>query len=67
MSKPNTPLDNARAAASLFDSKQRKPSNGCPHPPSRLWAWTALDKTLCVCCCECGAVLRGGATLEGEE
>ena len=37
--------------------------NSCPHPPQRLWAWRvadALGKTLCIACCDCGAVLRGG-------
>lgn len=38
----------------------------CSHPPTRLFAWYANDGTLCVCCCECGAVLKGGAQLENE-
>ncbi len=39
----------------------------CDHPPNRLWAWFARDDTeptgdvLCVACCDCGAVLAGGA------
>lgn len=33
----------------------------CVHPPSRNYSWFAADKTLCVCCCECGAVLQGAA------
>jgi len=39
----------------------------CPHPAERLYAWTARDdtapggKVFCVCCCACGAVLKGGA------
>lgn len=36
----------------------------CPHPPSRLYAWTAQPgtpwETFCVTCCACGAVLKGG-------
>jgi hypothetical protein len=31
----------------------------CKHPPQRLWAWTAYDGTLCVACCDCGAILKG--------
>lgn len=30
------------------------------HPAKRLYAWHAYDGTLCICCCECGKVLRGG-------
>lgn len=30
----------------------------CAHPADRLFAWTAVDGTLCVCCCACGAVLK---------
>lgn len=39
----------------------------CPHPPARLYAWYAYDGTLCICCCLCGAVLKGGLALEEEE
>jgi hypothetical protein len=38
----------------------------CDHPPRRLYAWVAFDGGLVVCCCECGAVLSGGAA-ETEE
>jgi hypothetical protein len=31
----------------------------CQHPVNRLYAWHAYDGTLCVCCNDCGAVLRG--------
>lgn len=31
----------------------------CKHPPTRLYAYHAADGTLCVCCCDCGSVLRG--------
>jgi len=41
-------------------AKKVKKSSNCPHPSSRLYAWHAHDGTLCVCCCACGAVLRGG-------
>jgi hypothetical protein len=30
------------------------------HPPFRHFAWHAYDGTLCIACCECGAVLQGG-------
>lgn len=33
----------------------------CTHPASRLYTWRAYDGTQCVCCCICGAVLKGGA------
>ena len=33
----------------------------CPHPPERLYAWVAYDGTLCVCCCDCGKILKGEA------
>ncbi len=33
----------------------------CKHPPERLFSWFAGD-VLCVGCCECGAVLAGGAS-----
>ena len=33
----------------------------CKHPPTRQYAWHAYDGTLCVCCCDCGEVLTGGA------
>jgi len=36
-----------------------KCKKGCGHPPRRLYAWYAFDGTLCVCCCACGAVLKG--------
>ena len=32
----------------------------CKHPAKRLFSWYAYDGTLCICCCECGKVLRGG-------
>lgn len=31
----------------------------CPHPPARLYSWTAYDGTICVGCCDCGAILAG--------
>jgi hypothetical protein len=40
---------------------------GCRHPASRLWSWQALDGVWCVACCDCGAVLRGGAQLNSEQ
>lgn len=32
----------------------------CRHPAPRLFAWH-VGPILCVCCCACGAVLKGGA------
>ncbi|HDZ27036.1 hypothetical protein LCGC14_1009420 [marine sediment metagenome] len=32
----------------------------CKHPPKRLFIWW-VGEILCICCCECGAVLKGGA------
>jgi hypothetical protein len=31
----------------------------CKHKPHDLYAWTAYDGTLCICCCRCGKVLKG--------
>lgn len=46
--------------------KNFKPVPGqiCKHPPDRLFSWFAKDARyekpiLCVCCCECGAILAG--------
>lgn len=33
----------------------------CKHPPARLYSWFAADRTRCVACCDCGAVLAGAA------
>ena len=33
----------------------------CAHPPTRLFTWFAHDGTLCIACCDCGAVLAGVA------
>lgn len=44
--------------------------DACRHPADRLFAWLARDDTapggvvLCVACCDCGAVLQGGAQLD---
>ncbi len=40
-------------------------ANKCKHPPHRLYSWVALDldgkqTILCVGCCECGVILKGG-------
>lgn len=32
----------------------------CKHPSHRLYSWFSKDRVLCVCCCECGEVLKGG-------
>lgn len=39
----------------------------CLHPISRQYTWfaygdTGLLDTLCICCCDCGAVLQGAAS-----
>lgn len=34
--------------------------NVCKHPPQRLFCWW-VGEILCICCCECGEVLLGGA------
>lgn len=47
----------------------------CQHPATRLYAWTARDdlapggRILVVACCDCGAVLHGGAAsaTEGDD
>jgi hypothetical protein len=33
----------------------------CRHPPARYFTWFAGDGTLCIACCDCGAVLRGAS------
>ena len=41
----------------------------CKHPPNRYYSWFAplvsnvpeLVDTLVICCCDCGAILKGGA------
>ena len=33
----------------------------CNHPPDKLFVWVAYDKTLVVCCKQCGQVIRGAA------
>lgn len=57
----------------VVNGPQRK-ADECRHPARRLYAWAARDdsakpsrlfpqggRVLCVACCECGAVLQGGA------
>lgn len=46
--------------------------SACTHPAARRYAWFAygesgLVDTLCVCCCDCGAVLQGGAGPAADE
>ncbi len=41
------------------DADSAKPDEPCQHPATRLHAWYAGD-TLCVCCNDCGSVLKGG-------
>jgi hypothetical protein len=46
--------------------KARSAETACQHPARRLYSWRALDGTLCVACCDCGAVLAGAAPSTGE-
>ena len=43
-----------------------KSKTQCPHPPQRLYAWYAGD-ILCIACCQCGKVLKGGKENEESE
>ena len=38
----------------------------CKHPPERLYSWSAWCGTLCIGCCECGEILKGGVSLDDE-
>lgn len=52
----------AAAAAALLQRPASDPG-ACPHAPQRVYTWFAYDGTLCAACCDCGAVLAGGAEL----
>ncbi len=45
----------------------------CQHPPERVWFWYAYNPETgkvdfpCAACCDCGAALLGGATLDDDE
>jgi hypothetical protein len=62
--------DAAKDMAALLAPKKGT-RGGCRHPASRLWCWQAHDLAhglvWCVACCDCGAVLRGEATLASEQ
>lgn len=49
-----------RVRPPLPAQKNKMETENCKHPPTRLFCWFVGD-ILCICCCECGAVLRGGA------
>ncbi len=55
-----------RELAALLTPRKGE-QGGCAHPASRLWCWQAIDGVWCVACCDCGAVLRGGAQLNNEQ
>lgn len=38
----------------------------CSHPPARRFCWVAIDGVMCIACCDCGEVLKGGVTLDTE-
>jgi len=46
-----------------FRRFQREYAQVCKHPPARVYGWLAFDDTLCLACCDCGAVLRGAVEL----
>ena len=48
----------------MREIKKKEPK--CKHPPRRLYTWDAADGTLCVACCECGKVLKGGVEVSEE-
>jgi hypothetical protein len=53
---------NAVMAAVAFEDTMASldiPEEECSHPARRLYSWTAFDGRICVCCCECGEVLKG--------
>jgi hypothetical protein len=70
--------DDLRTALQLLRPR-RAAAGHCPHPPTRLYAWTARDDTspggklavggevFCIACMDCGAVLAGAATLNDKE
>jgi hypothetical protein len=49
---------NWRAAVLFCQVHEQTP---CQHPPAQQFAWVAYDKTLVVCCKQCGQVLQGAA------
>lgn len=60
MTKPGTTKTGMIAGRFLVDPER------CKHPPYRLYSWWANDCrikggiVLCVACCDCGNVLKGG-------
>lgn len=55
------------------DQQNQSIEEPCPHPPKRLFAWFVDNpkikggQTLCVACCDCGAVLLGEWMEEEDE
>lgn len=50
-----------RETDQALDRRDGLAGSECKHPARRLFGWKAFDGTLCICCCECGEVLRGAA------
>lgn len=61
-----TTLFSRKSKPHKYPRNRKRKQKPCNHPPARLYSWFAADKTLCVACCECGAVLRGATTTKKE-
>lgn len=63
--------DGCRQEDEMF-SHELKLEQACPHPASRRFAWHAYNHEtakldhLCIVCCDCGAVLKGGETIGAQ-
>lgn len=49
----------------------KKQLSSCPHPPEKIFAWTAFDpitgrSVLCHGCTGCGSILSGAVDAKGE-
>lgn len=70
--RPAAEADFTAIARQVAAARQRSPGS-CSHPPERIYAWwayncrTGKNDILCAACCDCGAVLAGGASLDDEE
>lgn len=56
------PMIGARRNKNMIKNKKRLillPKD-CKHPSHRLYCWYAYDGVLCIGCCQCGKVLKGG-------
>lgn len=52
--------DNPAAQTLQTVSQEVADTTPCTHPPTRLYCWHVGD-VVCIACCDCGAVLKGGA------